>query len=476
MWFIKLGNVIKGPFSEDQLAGMLIRGEFSKSHLVSSDRQRWEQAGFLVDLIEKKLGAKSKPAAQENAYVDNSKKNWFYSDQGQQRGPLSLPEMERLVRERGILATTQVYSDQLGAWVNACDAPNFRSMFEHVPSAKSNWVALGTALVVTCTAIVAGLGIWIVINTKPSPQKDGDNLKQTQVVNDGVGSNMPPEPQPELPKPPETAVTSKPREVNKEVIASPSNIEDVQGAVGLVLTVMKTTKDKYLRISSGSAFLISKDGFMLTNKHVVDDCNSGMRLTIPSDDKDPAKARVYEGDIVPVVFLDGLQLQATMVHKSDQFDLAILKVDLRKPRRYFALSERFKLKVFDTVVAAGFPAVSSEPFKENEIVLKAIASMKAVDSPQETLLPRELIVKPTRSDFNRSFTDSAQELILEHSADISPGNSGGPLIDERGVVVGINTWVPSEKRTGGRSFLASEISQMRKIIDNFVSSNVVWVN
>lgn len=476
MWFIKLGNVIKGPLNEDQLGAMLIRGEFSKSHLVSSDRQRWEQAGFLVDLLEKKLGAKTKPVAQAqlDTHVDHKKKNWFYADQSQQRGPFSQGEMERFVREKTILATTQVYSDQLGAWVNASEAPSFYSMFDHMPAPKSAWFGLGIALVLTCAVIVSGLGVWIAVNTRTSD--DGDPENNSVVKNDGKPPVPPPQP-PESPRAENKDGGHKASgKVNDQIIASASNIEDVEGAVGLVLNVMKTKEGKYLRMGSGSAFLISHDGFLLTNKHVVDRCDTNMRIDIPIDEKDPTKVLVYRGDIIPIVFLDGLQLQANLVHKSEQFDLAILKVDLRRPRRFFALADHFQLKVFDTVVAAGFPAVSSEPVKESEMVMKTLSAIKAFDSPQETVFPRELIVKPTRSDFNRSFTDSDQELILEHSADISPGNSGGPLINEKGVVVGINTWVPSEKRTGGRSFLASEISQMRKIIDNFVSSDVVWVN
>ncbi|MDH4191095.1 MAG: DegQ family serine endoprotease [Betaproteobacteria bacterium] len=146
--------------------------------------------------------------------------------------------------------------------------------------------------------------------------------------------------------------------------------------------------------SLGSGFLISTDGFVLTNAHVVDGAEEiAVRLT----DKREYKARLI-----------GLDKRT---------DVALIKIDaLGLPAVRFG--DPAKLKVGEWVLAIG------SPFGFDNTVTAGIVSAKGRALPQENFVP-----------------------FIQTDVAINPGNSGGPLFNLRGEVVGINSQIYS--RTGG---------------------------
>jgi serine protease Do len=146
--------------------------------------------------------------------------------------------------------------------------------------------------------------------------------------------------------------------------------------------------------SSGSGFIVSSDGYVVTNAHVVDDASE---VTVHLSDRREFTARVVGTDA--------------------RTDVALLKIDAKNLPRV-TVGDPSRLKVGEWVVAIG------KPFGLANTMTAGIVSAKGRDLPQENLVP-----------------------FIQTDVAINPGNSGGPLFDMKGEVIGINSLIYS--RTGG---------------------------
>jgi len=146
--------------------------------------------------------------------------------------------------------------------------------------------------------------------------------------------------------------------------------------------------------SLGSGFIISSDGYVLTNNHVVADA-----------------------DEIIVRLSDRSELQAKLVGTDPRTDVALLKVE-GKNLPTVKLGDSEKLKVGEWVLAIG------SPFGFDHSVTKGIVSAKGRTLPNDTYVP-----------------------FIQTDVAINPGNSGGPLFNMNGEVVGINSQIFT--RSGG---------------------------
>lgn len=169
--------------------------------------------------------------------------------------------------------------------------------------------------------------------------------------------------------------------------------------------------------SLGSGFIISADGFILTNAHVVD---SADEVTVRLTDKREFKAKVIGAD--------------------RRTDVALLKIEA-SGLQAVRFGDPGRLKVGEWVVAIG------SPFGFDNTVTAGIVSAKGRSLPQENFVP-----------------------FIQTDVAVNPGNSGGPLFNMRGEVVGVNSQIYS--RTGGfmgLSFaipidVANDIAQQLKTV------------
>jgi len=146
--------------------------------------------------------------------------------------------------------------------------------------------------------------------------------------------------------------------------------------------------------SLGSGFIVSADGYVMTNAHVVE---SADEITVKLNDKREFKAKVIGSD--------------------RRTDIALLKIEATGlPAVKFG--DPNKLKVGEWVIAIG------SPFGFENSVTAGIVSAKGRSLPQENFVP-----------------------FIQTDAAVNPGNSGGPLFNMRGEVIGINSQIYS--RTGG---------------------------
>jgi len=168
------------------------------------------------------------------------------------------------------------------------------------------------------------------------------------------------------------------------------------------------------------------------------------------------------------VFFGKQKYVAEILYVSETYDLAILKVK-RRQHAFFSLSTSDNLARGTTVVACGFPDTSQEALGPQE----ELEELKR----RQTALHVEDLFKT--SDFNYTGThgfvsrirdEQSGGKLIQHNAPISHGNSGGPLLMEDGVVVGINTWLALK---GQGTFYALGMPQLRQEIERHVQG-AVW--
>jgi serine protease Do len=146
----------------------------------------------------------------------------------------------------------------------------------------------------------------------------------------------------------------------------------------------------------GSGFIISKDGFILTNNHVVEGADS-----------------------IKVTLSDNRDFDAKIIGTDPQTDVALIKIEDPKNLPVLPLGDSADLEAGEWVIAIG------NPFGLSQTVTVGVVSATG----------------------RSSVGINEYENFIQTDAAINPGNSGGPLINGRGEVVGINTALFS--RTGG---------------------------
>jgi serine protease Do len=147
--------------------------------------------------------------------------------------------------------------------------------------------------------------------------------------------------------------------------------------------------------SAGSGFVVDPSGIVVTNNHVIGDANE-----------------------ITVIFNDGLRLKAEVIGKDSKVDLAVLRVKHDKPLPSVKFGDSDKMRIGDPVMAIG------NPFGLGGSVSSGIVSAR-----------------------NRDISQGPYDTYIQTDAAINKGNSGGPLFNMAGEVIGINTAILSP--TGG---------------------------
>jgi serine protease Do len=155
--------------------------------------------------------------------------------------------------------------------------------------------------------------------------------------------------------------------------------------------------------SLGSGFIIDPSGYIVTNNHVIEDA-----------------------DQITVTLNDGTSLTAKLVGRDEKTDLALLKVDPRHPLPATKFGDSDKARIGDWVIAIG------NPFGLGSSVTAGIISAR-----------------------NRDIEAGPYDDFIQTDAPINKGNSGGPLVDLDGEVVGVNSAIFSP--TGGSVGIAFAI-------------------
>jgi serine protease Do len=178
---------------------------------------------------------------------------------------------------------------------------------------------------------------------------------------------------------------------------------------------------------SGSGFIVSRDGYILTNNHVVDG-----------------------SDQVTVRLLDRREFRAKIIGTDPNTDLAVLKIDAENlvPA---PLGSSDAARVGEWVLAVGNPLGESLTFTVTSGIISAKGRTLALPGQSE-----------------RSIQD-----FIQTDAAINPGNSGGPLVSVRGQVIGVNSAIASGTGFYSGYGFAIPIDLARKVMDQLIADGRV---
>ena len=233
-----------------------------------------------------------------------------------------------------------------------------------------------------------------------------------------------------------TITTSAPESYNKRVGLSSEILDFTEAAEKTVHTVVHVKNVSYKAISNpmleyfygykggqsqeqvgtGSGVIISADGYIVTNNHVVKDASE---IEITLNNKKSYKAKLIGTD--------------------SKMDIALLKIDAGEKLQYTAFANSDSVKVGEWVLAVG------NPYNLTSTVTAGIVSAKA-----------------------RNLDTSGIQSFIQTDAAVNPGNSGGALVNAKGELIGINTMIssPTGSYTGYSFAVPSNIT--RKIIEDIM--------
>ena len=170
------------------------------------------------------------------------------------------------------------------------------------------------------------------------------------------------------------------------------------------------------QIGTGSGVIITEDGYIVTNNHVIQDATE-----------------------LEVTLNNNKSYKAKLVGTDSKMDIALLKIeaDVKLPYTFFGDSD--EIKVGEWVLAVG------NPYNLNSTVTAGIISAKA-----------------------RNLANDGIQSFIQTDAAVNPGNSGGALVNTRGELIGINTMIssPTGSYTGYSFAVPSNIT--RKIIEDLM--------
>lgn len=193
---------------------------------------------------------------------------------------------------------------------------------------------------------------------------------------------------------------------NTAIISAPSTFEDL----------FFGRRTERAQIGTGSGVIISPDGYIITNNHVIDGAKN---LSITLNDN-----KIYD---------------AKVIGSDDKTDIALIKIDANEDLPYVTFGDSDQAKIGEWVLAVG------NPFNLTSTVTAGIISAKA-----------------------RDLSGRNSQSFIQTDAAVNPGNSGGALVNVNGDLIGINTAITSQ--TGsyiGYSFaVPSNIA--RKVVEDIM--------
>ena len=179
--------------------------------------------------------------------------------------------------------------------------------------------------------------------------------------------------------------------------------------------------------SLGSGVLVSSEGIIITNHHVINDA-----------------------DQIEVALSDGRKLKAKMIGSDPETDIAVLKIDASNLPTPITLGKMDSVHIGDVVLAIG------NPFGVGETVTSGIVSA----------MGRDHVGINTFENF------------IQTDAAINPGNSGGALIDTRGNLIGINTAIYSNNGGSMGIGFAIPINLAKQVMESIIKNGEVtrgWI-
>lgn len=187
----------------------------------------------------------------------------------------------------------------------------------------------------------------------------------------------------------------------------------------------QSTPNEETQVGAGSGFIISKDGLILTNRHVVSDTDANYT----------------------VVLNDGTKYTAEVIGRDTVLDIAVVKIKADKELPTLSFGDSSKVKVGQFVIAIGNSLGEFSNTVSTGIISGLSRSIVAGDS--------------------QGGSQERLEGVIQTDASINPGNSGGPLLDIQGNVVGINVAIATDAENIGFAIPINAVKQIVESVAEF---------
>ena len=171
-------------------------------------------------------------------------------------------------------------------------------------------------------------------------------------------------------------------------------------------------------VGAGSGVIISGDGYIITNHHVIEDAS-----------------------LIEITLNDNRHYMAEIIGRDKKADIALLKIEAEEELPYIPFGDSDAAKIGEWVLAIG------NPFNLTSTVTAGIVSAKARDIDER---------------------DQNYQSFIQTDAAINPGNSGGALVNIHGELVGINTAITSQTGTYVGYAFAVPSNNARKIVEDII--------
>jgi serine protease Do len=191
-------------------------------------------------------------------------------------------------------------------------------------------------------------------------------------------------------------------------------------------------------IASGSGFIVSDDGYILTNNHVVEGA-----------------------DEVTVYFPDRRYFTAKIIGADPFSDVAVIKIDAGEKLPTMAFGNSDDAKIGEWVLAIGNPGFGNSA----QLDFTVTAGIISARGRTLQLLQRDLMNDPR---YGESAAQWAIEDFIQTDAVINPGNSGGPMVNLKGQVIGINSAIASTTGAYQGYGFAIPINLARRVMEDLI--------
>lgn len=204
----------------------------------------------------------------------------------------------------------------------------------------------------------------------------------------------------------------------------------------------RNKRSRIPRAASGSGVILTPDGYIVTNNHVVENAEK-----------------------IQVILSDRRKVEAKVIGRDANTDLALIKVDATD-LPVVKMGNSDNVQVGEWVLAVGFPL---------DLQTTVTAGIVSAKSRQIGILGREQ-QQPTEEEYEEyqrsgkvpsRAANSAIESYIQTDAAINPGNSGGALVNASGELVGINSAIASQSGTNEGYGFAIPVNLAKKVLEDF---------
>jgi len=233
------------------------------------------------------------------------------------------------------------------------------------------------------------------------------------------------------------------RSAESSIVTGPLNFERLQETVGLVTVSARYFHDdgryETTPVAAGTCFAVSADGYLLTNKHVTKSREKDPGSALKLGDRPTRARKSWEIDVAFAGQPDKIY-SAKITHESAYRDIAVLKINATIPHFLHLAQE---VHPGDDVFAAGYPGIIRALIAESESEtltrqLHDAVLQDNIDLSAASLTKEQLQLTLTGGVISALRVLDKQPYV-QTDAVINQGNSGGPLLNRRCEVVGMNT-------------------------------------